>query len=398
MHSPGPKTKWSRRDVLRGAASLAAVSPLRAAMSAGNALRAPVFAYVGSADQKGDPESGQIHVFSVRGQSWSRLQVVSSRAPASMVLSPSQHILYVANDVEMHEALPRGSVEAYAIHPLDGTLRFMGRQSLSLSATHPRCIAISREGDMLAVAAYGGGVYNLLPVASDGSLGKPAAIFKETGSGPHIGQDASHPHTLLFDPELNHQLLTSDLGNDHVSLFDVANQKFMRTAQRKTSFGGGPGSVVLHPNGSKLYVWHQLSSALTCHPLNRCQGMIGAASQQFDVSTQAGCLPGGQVMHHGLAMHPSGRMLYAALGGSAEVHAWSIAESDCTIQEHRTISVQAVSPTSLIAAADGQNVFLLDPIERSIVALHTDIATGRPGISRKVAHVKDPSALVFKTL
>ena len=107
-----------------------------------------------------------------------------SRAPACLLLSPAQRTLYVANEVDVHEGLPRGTVEAYRVDPLDGRLTLLARRPLSLSATRPRHMALSPDGKLLAVAAYGGGIYNLLPIAEDGSIGSPSSIYKEAGCGP----------------------------------------------------------------------------------------------------------------------------------------------------------------------------------------------------------------------
>ena len=108
-----------------------------------------------------------------------------SPAPACILFPPAQRTLYVANEVDAHEGLPRGTVEAFHVDPFDGRLTLLGRTPLSLSATHPRHLALSPDGKLLAVAAYGGAIYNLFPIAEDGSLGQPSGIFKQAGCGPH---------------------------------------------------------------------------------------------------------------------------------------------------------------------------------------------------------------------
>lgn len=202
---------WTRREFVRGAAGMVALPhlPLGAV-----AAPSPRFAYVASGE-------GWLHVFRLRGEVWTRTQRVPSRAPACILLSPPQRTLYVANEVDVYEGLPRGTVEAFHIDPLDGRLTLLGRTPLSLSATHPRHLALSPDGKLLAVAAYGGAIYNLFPIAEDGSLGQPSSIFKQAGCGPHAqSQTSAHPHTLFFDATGRH-LLSSDFGSDRLSVFAV---------------------------------------------------------------------------------------------------------------------------------------------------------------------------------
>ena len=182
---------------------------------------------------------------------------------ALVLLSHTQRTLYVANDVGTYTGLPRGTVEAFAIDPFDGRLTLLGRQPLSLSATHPRALALSPDGKLLAVAAYGGGLLNLLPIASDGSLGSPVYRFKQTGSGPHARlQSSAHPHTLLFD-DASQSLIASDFGSDHLSSFSLQRRKLKRHAQFNTGSGSGPASCVLHSPAATLFVWHALEGG-TC--------------------------------------------------------------------------------------------------------------------------------------
>jgi hypothetical protein len=222
LSAPSVGEGWTRREFLRGAAGVVA---LQAGVPA-----SPQFAYVASGARS-------LHVFRMRGEAWAEIQHVPSHEPAYVLLSPDSQMLYVANDVEDHEGLPRGTVEAFHIDPLKGRLTSSGKIPLSLSATRPRHMALSPDGKLLAVAAYGGGVYNLLPVAKDGSLGQPCGIFKDAGCGPNTSEQGSaHPHTLTFDADGRH-LLSSDFGSDRLNVFAVEGGRVSRRMQRSTGEG-----------------------------------------------------------------------------------------------------------------------------------------------------------------
>jgi 6-phosphogluconolactonase len=266
--------------------------------------------------------------------------------------------------------LPRGTVEAFHVDPLDGRLTLLGRTPLSLSATHPRHLALSPDGKLLAVAAYGGAIYNLFPVAEDGSLGQPSSIFKQAGCGPHAQSQASaHPHTLLFDAAGCH-LLSSDFGSDRLSVFAVEDGGLQRLAQRPTGRGSGPGATVLHPGGSLFYAWHEMESTLACYRYDAASGTMGELIQRlaFPASSTGT-----------LAMHPSGRMLYTSQG------VWQIdgRSGRLTRTEHLLPSATQIS-----AAPDGGSVYILEGGTGSIYQLAADRVTGELHSKTRVALVK----------
>jgi 6-phosphogluconolactonase len=196
--------KWTRREFVRGAAGVVALPGWLPQPSSAR------FAYVASANDL-------LHAFEVREERWTAVQQIASAAPAAIAISG--HTLYAANDIHLYDRLPRGSVEWFSIAK-DGHLAAMGRVALSLSATHPRSLAVSPDGKWLAVASYADGIYNLFAIASDGSLGAPAGIFKDTG--------CAHPHALHFDAT-GTRLICSDAGSDQPKVFALKDSRLTRT-------------------------------------------------------------------------------------------------------------------------------------------------------------------------
>jgi 6-phosphogluconolactonase len=356
-----PGDGWTRREFLRGAAGMVAVHQLPEAMGKTR------FAYVGCGDDS-------LRVFRLQGEVWTQIQRVSSRAPACVLLSPAQETLYVANELDVHDGLPRGTVEAFHIHPGDGRLTLLSRTALSLSATRPRNMAVSPDGKLLAVAAYGGGIYNLVAIAQDGSLGQISSIFKDAGCGPHAQLQASaHPYTLLFDACGRH-LLSSDFGSDRLNVFTLEDGGLRRRMQRSTGEGSGPSHCVLHPSGSFVYTWHGLEGTLVCYRYEG--GNVGEEVQR--VPSAAG----------GLAVHPSGRMLYAAES------AWQI---DATFGRLSHIGRWLSTASQIVVSHDGTSVYFLDGVRRSIDQATADNKTGEVHCRTNVAVVDKPSSIALKT-
>jgi 6-phosphogluconolactonase (cycloisomerase 2 family) len=339
------------------------------------APEAPQFAYVASG-------AGLLEVFQVRGEQWTRIQQVPSRAPACMLLSPGEQTLYVANEVEEHEGLPRGTIETFHIDPWNGRLALSARTPLSLSATRPRHMALSPDGKLLAVAAYGGGVYNLLPVTKDGSLRQPSGIFKDAGCGPNaLAQASAHPHTLAFDADGRH-LLSSDFGSDRLNVFALKEGRAERRMHRSTGEGTGPGASVLHPNGSLFYVWHSLEGTLAVYRYKA--GDLGEPIQRVRwASTSEG--------DQGLAVHPSGHTLYTT---QPELTAWRIDAENGTLSRQKALPGAA---TWIGIAPNGESIFILDTRRGTIARLPANPSTGEPGLKTTVARVRQPRSLALKT-
>jgi 6-phosphogluconolactonase len=372
--------RWTRREFVRGAAGVVALPHLPQTVAASTLPQQ--FAYVASGQDS-------LHVFRLNGERWTRTQRVPSRAPACILLSASQRTLYVANEVDVHEALPRGTVEAFHIDPLDGHLTLLGRQPLSLSATYPRYMALAPDGKLLAVAAYGGAIYNLFPIAEDGSLGQPSGIFKQAGCGPHAQSQASaHPHTLLFDTSRCH-LISSDFGSDRLNVFAVEGGRLERRSQRATGNGSGPGACALHPAGSVLYAWHELQSTLACYRYDGVSGTMGDAIQRLSMPMAS---------LHALALHPTGRMLYTTQANPNELRAWHVDAKDGRLKRAQVVSLEETTPTQITTAPNGENLFILDGLRGSIYQVPADRVTGELHCKAEVAVVNVPRSIALKTI
>jgi 6-phosphogluconolactonase len=371
--------RWTRREFVRGAAGVVALPHLPQTVAAS---APPQFAYVASGE-------GSLDVFSLRGDRWKSTQRVPSRAPAFILLSAAQRTLYVANEVDVHDGLPRGTVESFHIDPFEGHLTLLDRQPLTLSATRPRHMALSPDGKLLAVAAYGGAIYNLFPIAEDGSLDQPSGIFKQAGCGPYVQSQASaHPHTLIFDASGRH-LLSSDFGSDRLNVFAVEGGRLERRSQRATGDGSGPGACALHPAGSVFYAWHELQSTLACYRYDGVSGTMGDAFQRLS-------LPMASL--HALALHPTGRILYTTQGNPNELRAWHVDAKDGRLTHAQVVPLEEATPTQITAAPDGESLFILDGLRGSIYKVTADRVTGELHCKAEVAVVNEPKSIALKTI
>lgn len=173
----------------------------------------PRFAFVAA-------ETNAIHVFSIAiNGTWRRTQTVASAAPAALALSPNQRFLYVVNSISTFNHLPTGSVEAFAVDSDNGKLTPVNRQALALSAVMPKHLAVAPDGQQLAVAATGGAAYNLLPLLSDGSIGRVTASIKQLGEVEDPSSQTGRPVRALPQSVLFHQdgtLFGAEQGSNRI--------------------------------------------------------------------------------------------------------------------------------------------------------------------------------------
>ena len=388
--------KTSRRRFLRdvaGSSALACWGGLAAADAGEQRARGGSvngFAYVASSGEDG--QAGSIRVFAARGGAWTCKQILPSRGPVSVAIAPSGGVLFAACFGSDDKTLPRGSVEAYAIDAADGSLRFLNRKSLALTAVGPRHITVVPDGSAVSVAVHGGGAYNVLPVTPDGALGPVSARFKETGHGMHpVRQASAHPHTALFDPS-GRFFVATDEGCDRISLFELRDGNMERRCA--ISAPGAPGHAVLDGSGSLLVAAHAGSRSIRSYRVR----MGESAALEFLSETTLpergrGDFDGGV----SLAMHPSQSSIYALnVCGDGDVSSWRIDGVTGTLTP---IDASGCGRGSLSAPAisrDGRVLFAIDRVGVSIVGVGLDDGGRIAGSAGFCASVPNVTSFALK--
>jgi 6-phosphogluconolactonase len=339
------------------------------------------FAYVAS-NSKTDQG---IHVFSVANGRWMAIQFVTSSAPSALALSPDKRTLFVANRIRRYQSLPTASVEAYRIEAASGQLTLINRQALALSAVDPEYIAVSPNGKHLAVSATGGGAYNVLPIAEDGSLQPVAALRKEVGSSSHpLYQASSQPQQIMFDR--TGRLLATDLGTDRVSVFELADDSLLLKQRATTAPESGPSMVAIAGRDPYLFVGNALNGTVVTYRYEEATGNL--ASQKTSTQTVASS----NETLASLALHTQSNFLYTATRRkkAGTITAWAFNSKDGALTKKAKVDLQG-EPASLSISPAANNLFALDVFADAILALNHDPASAEI-TSSTVADVLAPTA------
>jgi 6-phosphogluconolactonase (cycloisomerase 2 family) len=362
-------------------------SPLIALAGQADRGIAARFAYVGFGGT-GAKDQG-IAVFDVTGGGWRRVGMVPSAAPASLTLDASEQFLYAVNEIDEYDGLPLGTVEAYAIDGSDGSLKFVNRQRLSLSATAPRHAAVSPDGRALVVAVHGGGAYNVLPLGNDGSLGTVSGILKETGSGPHDRQRSAHPQMAVFDGA--GRAITSDLGNDRLSVLKLDDARLSIAGSYTAQAGEGPSQLALHPDGGLLFVANELDASVVCYQYDAKKGQIvgrgGRVATAHDAST------GGVVM----TVDPAGDFLYTAhRQGSGGISVWRIARNSGGLERVEMTNEDGPRLHQMTITSDSKSLLGLSREDCGVFGWR--VGNGQISRGRRLTSVAAPMSMAMKSL
>jgi 6-phosphogluconolactonase len=255
----------TRRQFLQHSVAFTAFHGL---IGSGFAQGKKVFAYVGTYT----PNAEGIYLFQMNpGTGELSLIKLAAKAsnPSWLALAPSGRVLFSAN-----EDSP-GMVTAYAIQRSTGDLQLLN--SVSAAGDGPAHISVDASGKYLFVANYGDGSIAVLPISSEGALGKPVYTRQDKGSvgskkatsGPPgsfaiDGHTATHAHMIHPDPQ-NRFVLQTDLGQDRIYVFrfDATTGKLTPLPEfASLPSGDGPRHFVFHSNGRWFYSLQEESSTV----------------------------------------------------------------------------------------------------------------------------------------
>jgi 6-phosphogluconolactonase len=384
------RSGWSRREFVQVAGSSLG------AMSLGSSLVARVggasegvatrFVYVGFG---GEGAKEGIASYDLRDGRWRSMDVVASAAPSALTLDAGERFLYAVNEVNEYEGLPSGTVEAYSIDAADGSLKFVNRQKLSLSATAPRHVAVSPDGKTLVVAVHGGGAYNVLPLGNDGRVGAVSGILKETGSGLRDEQRSAHPQMVVFDRA--GRAVSADLGSDRLSILKLDTIRLKTAERHATRMGDGPHQIAFHSDGRLLFVANELDASVACYRYDVEEGRI--AGRLGQVATANDGKTGGVTM----ALDPAGEFLYTShRRGSGGVSLWRIARSTGELQRLQIVDKDGPRLHQLMMTADGKSLLGLSREDRGVFGWR--VANGQISLGVKLTGLAAPLSIAAKSL
>jgi 6-phosphogluconolactonase len=288
--------------------------------------------------------------------------VGESSNPSFLAIHPNHRFLYAVNENNTFEGQPGGSVSAFSIEAATGQLKALNQ--VSTGGGGPCHVALDKTGKWLFVANYGGGSVAAFPVHPDGSLGKASTFVQHTGSSVNP-QRQRKPFGHSTNPSPNGRfVLVADLGLDQVLTYPIDKVKGLVTPPSsiaKIEPGSGPRHMAFHPKSKFVYLVSEIAATVTAFSYDAAKGGV---KELQTISMLPRDFTGTKAAAE-IAVHPSGKFLYASNRGSAD-----------------SIAVVAIDPgKGTLTAVDyvptgGKNPrnFAIDPTGAYLLAANQDSA------------------------
>jgi 6-phosphogluconolactonase len=291
--------------------------------------------------------------------------------PSFLARHPSRPFLYAVNEGR------EGAVSSFAIGP-KGELKFLGKTSTG--GADPCHLMVDPSGKWLLVANYNGGNIAVMPILPDGRAGD-ARVTAFSGSGPSPRQKTPHPHEIVGLP--GNLILVTDLGADRVARYRLnpadGTLRPADPAVIRLPPGSGPRHLVVSADATRLYVLSELANTVTLFAEGGIVQTISLLPSRFEGSNTAA----------EIALHSSGRYLYASIRGADDIVVFTINPRTGILTQRGAAPTGAVprffmidaSGKWLLAAGQASNtitIFAIDPMTGGLRAEANPIRVPAP--------------------
>ncbi|MFJ9797573.1 lactonase family protein [Streptomyces sp. NPDC101145] len=288
-------------------------------------------------------------------------------------------VLYAVGEAEA------GEVAAFRAR--GGELTPLGRP-VAVDGAGPTHLSV--VGRRLLTANYGSGGVSSLPLDGDGAVGGPAVVLAHRGSGPDPErQEAPHAHQVLPSPG-GRWVLTTDLGTDSVRVcaLDADSGELRVHGEAGLRPGSGPRHLVFHPDGTSVYVLHELVPQVT---VCRWDAAAGRLEPLSEVALEGDGTDPGDVRPYPSvpAVSADGRFLWAAVRGANTVVTLDLEDGPEKPRLAGSVDCGGVWPRDLVPDPSGRRLYVANEWSGDVTWFEVDPVDGRP---RRGGSVEVPAA------
>lgn len=275
-------------------------------------------------------------------------------------------------------------VGAYAIEPVgDGALTLIN--SVSSGGSGPAHLSVDASGKYVLVANYGDGAVAVLPVRGDGGL--DAAI-----QNPNAGANA---HQILTAPG-GRAVLVPCKGADRVVqyTFDPQTGALAPNGAVTTAAGAGPRHLAFSADGLTAYLVNELDSTLVTLAFDQVAGTL---TPQQTVSTRAAGATGPNTGAE-VAVHPSGRYVYASNRGDDNLAVFAIAPGSGQVSLVGHVPTGGTTPRMFAIDPAGAWLYVANQGSSNVITFAIDPQTGMPARTGSPLDTVSPAFIGFVEL
>lgn len=315
-----------------------------------------------------------------------------TKSPAFLAVHPNGRVLYAVGEATMIGEQKQGGLSAFAVEP-GGTLRL--KNTKPSGGSGPCHLAVDAKGRFVFTANYGSGSVAALPLLADGSLGEPAAVMQHRGSSVNPQrQTGPHAHCANLSPD-GRCLLVCDLGLDQVLVYrvGVAGQALMENDPPFTKLapGAGPRHLDFSRDGKRVYVVNEMASSVTVLDYDAQHGTL----RETQTSSTLPEGYAGNTTCAEIAVHPSGKFLYASNRGHDSIAVFKVDKRTGLLTPVEHIGTQGKTPRHFALDPTGDWLLAENQGSDSVVVFKVNPRSGRLTANGEKIEVPAPVCAVF---
>jgi 6-phosphogluconolactonase len=317
----------------------------------------------------------------------------ATESPSFLAIDSGRWLVFAVNETSTFNGQPTGAVSAFHSDPATGKLTLINQQPSM--GTGPCHVMLDPTGRFLLVANYNSGSVAVFPVAGDGHLGAPTSVVQHAGRSVDEGrQTGPHAHCVTFDPA-GRYLFVCDLGLDRVMAYRLDDAGKLAPAAHpyaSVAPGSGPRHLAFAPDAKFAYVLNELSATVTVFAYDAA---AGALTEKQTIST----LPAGYTGQHWcaeIAVHPSGRWLYASNRGHNSLAQFSIDPVTGLLKFETTQETGGRTPRHFAILPSAEYLVIANQESDTMRLCRIDAATGRLAPVGEMVGVAAPVCVEFR--
>jgi len=340
-----------------------------------------VIAFLGTYSERGSRGIYGVRFDPVAGAFGEPVVAAEASNPTFLALAPGGLRLLAV------QATPE-TAAAFAIDP-DSLILHPLEPLEPVSGPTPCHIALDATGGTIVTTNYHTGIVAAAPLRPDGSIGPPRVV-RHQGSGPDPErQKCAHPHSSHIAPD-NRFALVCDLGLDRIFTYALdVTDSVLRPARPpyvNVRPGSGPRHFAFATGGRQAYGINELDSTIDLFDYDAESGAL--TRRDWYSTLPAGTAPGPGAAE--IAVHPSGRFVYASNRGNDTLAVYSVDPQDRTLTAVEIVSCGGKHPRHFALTPDGSWLLCAHRESDSLAAFRIDSATGRLTQGAVVAGIPAP--------
>jgi 6-phosphogluconolactonase len=313
--------------------------------------------------------------------------------PSFLALRPDRKTMYAVNETGRFEGKPVGAVVSFEVDAKAGTLKELNRQPTGGAA--PCHLNVDPSGKCLVVANYVDGNAAAFPIAADGKLEPMSQLVKHEGHGPNAGRQKSpHAHGVTYSPA-GDIVFVPDLGIDKIMAYKLDTAKGslspLGSATGSVEPGSGPRHIKFNPAGTFAYSINEIVATVS-------QFSWDAAGSELkllrSVPSLPAAVPGNTSAE--LAIHPSGKFLYASNRGHDSIAVFTLDEKSGEPKLIQNFPSGGRAPRCFALDPSGKFLLAANQETDNIVVLKIDGESGKLSDTSFSTKIPAPVCVLFQ--